>query len=252
MFSPYWNTIAIETVKDIFVRPQTTQLMADLLGVSVTEFLLLTQTFTLPWLVLLGKSDVIKRISEARKDKEGWLACMETSNMVAILAFLLAQRSDDVENFVMSRFKAVSSQFKQVEFSDLMRVEPASQVFHLLKAAGEADDAKKARVMFIDKYLPPIANYKQIHGALQILAQHTNTGPEHSRASTDAVGRFLEQHILGLVARLSEVINDSRDTHAGKEKDRCVKAFAELVRAAKAHTRVARPQVCMINMLESK
>ena len=144
MFSPYWNTVAIETVKDIFVRPQTAQLMADLLGISVTEFLLLTQTFTLPWLVLLGRPDVIKRITDARQDKEGCLA--EPSNMAAVLAFLLAQRSGDIENYVMSRLKAVSSQFKEVEFSDLLRVEPASQVFHLLKAAGEADEAKKARV----------------------------------------------------------------------------------------------------------
>jgi serine/threonine-protein kinase ATR len=73
---------------------------------------------------------------------------------------------------------------------------------------------------------------------------NTSIGAANSHSKNDVVGRFLEQHILGLVARFSEVINDSRDTHPVKEKDRCVKAFAELVRAAKAHTRVARPQVC--------
>ena len=149
MFSPYWDTIAIEAVKDLLVRPQITQLMADLIGISVSEFLILTQTFTLPWLVSSGKPEIIKRIADARKDADGWLACMETSNMVAILAHLLTQRVSDVEHFVMSRFRAICSQFKEIDFADLIRVEPASQAFYLLKWAGEADEAKKSRVLII-------------------------------------------------------------------------------------------------------
>jgi serine/threonine-protein kinase ATR len=103
---------------------------------------------------------------------------------------------------------------------------------------------RKQGYLSINTCYAHLANYSQIHGALSILAKNTSIGTEHSHSTKDLVGRFLEQHILGLVARLSEVINDSRDTHPVKEKDRCVKAFVELVRAAKAHTRVARPQVC--------
>lgn len=57
------------------------------------------------------------------------------------------------------------------------------------------------------------------------------------------MGVFFEHHLLGIVARLSEVINDSRDEYPTKEKERCVKAFEELVRVAKNYTRTARPQV---------
>jgi serine/threonine-protein kinase ATR len=146
MFSPFWGTVAIEAVKDLLVRPQTTQLMADLLGISVSEFLVLTQSHTLPWLVLLGKPEVIKRIAEARKDSQVWLSCMETSNLVAILPLLLIQNVPDTETYVMKLFKAISSQFKEIDFTDLLRVEPASQALHLLKLAGDADDSKKSRV----------------------------------------------------------------------------------------------------------
>lgn len=146
MFSPFWGTIAIEAVKDLLVRPQTTQLMADLLGISVSEFLVLTQSHTLPWLVLFGKPEVIKKIAEARKDEEVWLACMATSNLVAILPLLLIQNVPDTETFVMRLFKAVSPKFNEADFTELLRHEPASQAIHLLKLAGDADDSKKSRV----------------------------------------------------------------------------------------------------------
>lgn len=146
MFSPFWGTVAIEAVKDLLVRPQTTQLMADLLGISVSEFLVLTQSHTLPWLVFSGKSEVVKRIAEARKDAEPWFPCMETSNMVAILPLLLIQTVPDTEAYVMKSFKAISPRFKEIDFTDLLRVEPASQALHLLKLAGDADDSKKSRV----------------------------------------------------------------------------------------------------------
>lgn len=146
MFSPFWDTVAIEAVKDLLHRPQTTQLMADLLGISVSEFLVLTQSFTLPWLVLHGKPDVIKRISEARKDKEIWSTLMETSNLVAIMPLLLIQNVQDTEIFVMALFKTISSKFKHLDFAELVRIEPAQQAFNLLKIAAEADDSKKSRV----------------------------------------------------------------------------------------------------------
>lgn len=146
MLSSFWGTIAIEAVQDMVTRPQTTQLMADLLGMTVSQFLILTQSYTLPWLVLSEKPEVIKRISEARKDKEIWVACMETSNRVAILPLLLIQNVTDTEIFVMKRFRGISSQFKDLEFTDLLRCEPASQALNLLKMAGDAGDDKKSRV----------------------------------------------------------------------------------------------------------
>ncbi len=60
------------------------------------------------------------------------------------------------------------------------------------------------------------------------------------------VGAFLGLHVLGLVARISEVVNDSRDEHSVKQKERFVKALEELVKVAKSHARVARPQVYLL------
>ncbi len=54
---------------------------------------------------------------------------------------------------------------------------------------------------------------------------------------------FLEQHILGLVARISEVVNDSREERSMIDKRLSVKALIEMVLLGQASVRIARPQV---------
>ncbi len=54
---------------------------------------------------------------------------------------------------------------------------------------------------------------------------------------------FLNQHLLGLVSRLVETVNDSREEQTMAEKQRSVKAIEELVKLAKTDARAARPQV---------
>jgi len=157
MFSPFWDTIAIVTVKELLVKPQITQSMVDLLGThtvngkseswTVQEFLVLTQSFTLPYLVSSQKIDVIRRIAQASKGKdEKWPICMETSNLMPILAFLLVHDVADMESFIMSSLEATSSRFRNADITELMRVEPAAIALILLKAAGDADESKKSRV----------------------------------------------------------------------------------------------------------
>jgi serine/threonine-protein kinase ATR len=146
MFSAFWPSIAIEAVKNLLVRPQTPQLMADLLEINVPEFLVLTQAHTLPWLVLAKKTDVIQKIQQARKDPEVWMTITEPSNLNPILALLLVQNVPDMEDFIMSLLKSAHPRFKEIDLGDLIRVEPASTALQLLKAAGEADESKKSRV----------------------------------------------------------------------------------------------------------
>jgi serine/threonine-protein kinase ATR len=148
MFNPFWDDVAIAAVKDLLVRPQTTQLMADILGISVPEFLLLTQSSTLPHLVLSGQIDVIGRITQARGDDENLRTCMEPSNFASILALLIVQNIPDIEALTTSVLRAVSPLFKQqdMDFTDWMRSDPAGLGLRLLRVAGQAPDNMKSRV----------------------------------------------------------------------------------------------------------
>lgn len=160
MFSEFWASIAIMAVKDLLVKPQISQLMADLLDKTVPELLISTQTYTLPWLVLTRKIDVIKRISQARKDEDLWITCLTFPNIAPIVSLLLTQDVADTEAFVMSHLKSVSPRFemldtgKPLEFTDLIGIKPADYALQLLKIAGEADGAKKQKVSSPCLYKP--------------------------------------------------------------------------------------------------
>lgn len=58
---------------------------------------------------------------------------------------------------------------------------------------------------------------------------------------------FLNQHILGLVTRIVEAVNGTRDEHMITERERSIKAMEELVKLAKTDARAARPQVRLQN-----
>ncbi|KUJ09266.1 protein kinase-like protein rad3 [Mollisia scopiformis] len=227
LFSPFWNVVAIEAVTNLLVRPQTSQLMADLLGISVTEFLRLTQSHTLPYLVMSKKVGVIKRISEATNEEIFYLI-MRPENLVAVFALLLQQSVTDMEVYIMSLLGFASSEFKRADFHQLLRIGPCEQALHLLKAAAEADDSKRSRIRL----------------GMQFLAEHTI---EHTKGKAfNALSSFFDYHILGLVAHLSQVVNDADLKQTVTEKRRSVKAVEELVKMAKAQTRIARPQLCAI------
>jgi serine/threonine-protein kinase ATR len=120
--------------------------MADLLGMSVSEFLVLTQSHTLPWLVLNQQAVVVKRIAEARRAPETSVMCMDPINWCPILALLLVQPVPDMELYVLATLRRAVIGFKESDLTLLIRVEPASTALCLLKAAGEADEGKKSRV----------------------------------------------------------------------------------------------------------
>ncbi|EKD14277.1 phosphatidylinositol 3 [Drepanopeziza brunnea f. sp. 'multigermtubi' MB_m1] len=226
LLSSFWSSVATAAVTDLLVKPQTAQLIADLLGISVAQFLVLTQSYTLPFLVLNQKFDVIKKISEARLDGDNYAVCLDPSNLAPILALLLVQNVPDLDSYIMGLLRRVSSEFKGLDLGDLTTVEPMYQALYLLKAAGQADESQKSRIRF----------------ALQFLATR---GSENQGSKKNSVtGIFLKQHLLGIVARIVDVISAAKDEQMMTEKERSVKAIEELVKLAQKHARTARPQLC--------
>jgi len=146
LFEPYWDVVALCTVKDLITKPQTTQHMAELFNISVEDFLLLTQAHSLPYLVLNQNFDIIKRISQARGDQWPWQVLFEASNLSRILTLLLQQSTNDHETYIMGLLSAYDDKFKNNDLVDIIKIEPATTAFYLLMAAGEADPSVKSRV----------------------------------------------------------------------------------------------------------
>jgi serine/threonine-protein kinase ATR len=145
LFMPYWRTIAPNVVKDLLRRPQVAQHLSDLLAMSVPEFLCLTQVYTIPFLVLTKKRDILQKIADAC-DLTIMPLCMDHNNMAAILSCILLQAAEDTENLIMALFNAASPDFNQIDHVELIRAEPILTASELLKAASEDNPSLKSRV----------------------------------------------------------------------------------------------------------
>lgn len=151
LFSAFWGAVASEAVKDLVVRPQASQLMADLLGMSVTEFLVLTQSHTLPYLVKAKNLAVISRIAEANnKNNFNLLMDKDKSNLDAVVALLLQQSVADMETYIMSLLRLADPEFKNSDLQHFLKIRAAEKALLLLEAAAEADDSKKSRVSYVE------------------------------------------------------------------------------------------------------
>ena len=111
MFRPFWRSIGPTVVKDLQNRPQTAQLISDLLRISVPELLISIQSDVLPWLVLTKRQDVIVRIAQARGETDPGNSCLVGPNRGPIMAMLLVQNVPDLENFVTTLYRHISPLF---------------------------------------------------------------------------------------------------------------------------------------------
>lgn len=121
--------------------------LCELLGMKVDSFLRLTEVHVLPYLVLTRKRDIICRIGAGRTEGETpFDVCSEKNNLAAILAFLLAQESNNPEVMIMSLLAEIDPAFKGRTLAELVRIEPILIACDLLKSLGAAGEQNKERV----------------------------------------------------------------------------------------------------------
>ncbi|GAT25415.1 UVSB [Aspergillus luchuensis] len=121
--------------------------LCDLLGMKVDDFLRLTETYVLPYLVLTRKRDVIVRVGATYKDaKTPFDICSEKNNLASILAFLLSQPSPNPEESVMSALSEVDAAFRGRTLAELLRIEPILIACDLLKGLGDLGEDKGKRI----------------------------------------------------------------------------------------------------------
>ena len=230
VFAPYWRIISVFVVDNLQRRPQIAQQMSDLIAMSVSEFLVLTQVHTTPFFVLTKKQEILRRIADAC-GRSLMALCREHANLAAILASILLQSSNDPENLVMALLNAVSPEFAHVDCAELLKSEPQATAAELLKSAGDIDESKRPRA----------------HQALKLLAIVTQSKQGVSRGpppKTEAMGPFFENHVLGIMAILADTINDGKGPQPRLEKVICLGAIREMIRIARGRVSNGLPQIC--------
>ncbi|PHH88275.1 hypothetical protein CDD83_7759 [Cordyceps sp. RAO-2017] len=162
---------------------------------------------------------------------------MDGANLAATLALLLVQNADDIENFTKSRLNEISPHFHSLTLLDLFQSEPVLIALELLRSAASADKARQ----------------QVIHKALHLMATTILSANKDTKLKkSNVIGRFLQSHVLGLMARLTDVINDSISTHPPITEQRsCIRTLEEMIRVCKGYARIARPQIsaCLLSAI---
>ena len=142
-------------VRNLQSRPYMAEQLCELLGMKVDSFLRLTEVHVLPYLVLTRKRDIICRIGASRSEGESpFDVCSEKNNLAAILAFLLAQESNNPEAMIMSLLAEIDPAFKGRSLAELVRIEPILIACDLLKSLGDAGEQNKERVNIFLNVVP--------------------------------------------------------------------------------------------------
>ncbi|KAK4200596.1 hypothetical protein QBC40DRAFT_68990 [Triangularia verruculosa] len=237
LFRPFWPSLAFSVVKDLVSRPQTTQLVAELLQFSVHNLLKLLQRHALPWLVLSRKRDVIQKIAEARGEKESWAPCVDAENLPSILALLLVQQVPDVVEHSMALLQHTSAHFNKSPLGDFLRTGPLLIAVELFKYAAAGDDDRKP----------------QVRTALVTMATLVKgVQKDKNMSKTDWIGGFLHPYALGMAARLVETINDTHNVHPPmQERKLCIRAMEVMIRVCSSYASIARTQIsaCLVTAL---
>ncbi|KAI0867886.1 phosphatidylinositol 3 [Hypoxylon argillaceum] len=236
LFGFYWSSLAYLAVRDIVAQPKLAQLLAEMQEMSVAELLLHIQADALPYLVLNKKKDVIQMIADARNETELWQPCLDNANLGRILALLITQEAADIRQYTMSLLRYISSHFDEFDLADLLQTEPLTTTLHVLKAAANADEARKPH----------------IRSALHQMASMILVANGESKKGSQATGRFLHHHALALMAQLTDTINDGAVIRAPfHERRQCIKAMEEMIRMGKNNVRIVRPQIsaCLLGAM---
>ncbi|KAI8186429.1 hypothetical protein K4K51_010488 [Colletotrichum sp. SAR 10_75] len=236
LFEPFWRNLAYFAVKDMVARPQISRSLAEILQISVNEFLLLIQTHALPWLVLMKKRDVIQKIAEARGEKDVGFLVMDSINIGPVLGLLLVQDVPDVAQFTMARLVEFAPTLADTTLADVIQAELVMVVLELLKAAAEADETRKARVI----------------DAITTMCNLVMAANKEKPKKGNLIGRFLQAYMLGLMARLADVINDFHGLCLPPEEQiRCIRALEEAIKLCQSYVRIARPHIaaCLLSAI---
>jgi serine/threonine-protein kinase ATR len=250
LFQPYWSSLAFSVVKDLVTKPQTASKVAELLQLpgGVPELLRLLQRHALPWLVFKKKRDVIQKFAEARGETESYEPCIDTANLASILALLLTQEVPDIASFAMSLLRNISQRFKEPELVDLLRTDALLVALELFKIAADGDENRRSRVSGLPRPVRQSRpNRPQVRTALATVGTLLVDPKYKKDKKSEIIGRYIEQHALGLASKLGETITDSLGSNPPMQDRRaCIRTMEEMLRICRTSMCNARPQVCYV------
>ncbi|PWW75517.1 hypothetical protein C7212DRAFT_358109 [Tuber magnatum] len=227
MLSPFWPSISVGVVKQLQSKPQIAQLLSEIVGMELSDFLKTTQGYTVPYLILWKRPELVERVAQACKTD---VVSLALSNMAHILALLLTQETDNVEAFTLHLLAHATAEFKDISLGEIARPDAMSLAAELLKAAVDADEDRKIRIFYALRLVAALT-YKKVAGARR-------------NREVDHLEVFFETNVLGIFATFNDYLKDIGGKLSIPEKIRIMRAIEEMVKLARGSVSSAVPQIC--------
>ena len=229
---PFMAALALTVVHDLLSRPQKIQQLCDLMGIEVKTFLLTTQKYTIPSLVMAKRKDILERIAIARgKSTTVRDLCLQPrTTLASIVALLLMQPAKDLEASAMDCLIEVAPEFRGEDVGNLVKLDPTLIACEMLKQISEVPATRKPRALH----------------SIQVLANITERRPGQSKIHAKparVLQEFLEHHMLGIMTFFSSIVYNASGPQPQVEKLRCVKAVAEMMKLVGKNAGTALPQI---------
>ena len=233
IFSPFWPSISIKVIEQMRSRPQILQRLADILEIRDAAFLIRTQNFTVPFLVLGRHRQGLEEMS-AKMGLRVWEMLKE--NMPYILAGLFTQDRQKMENgisFLVNLMSAKSTNDTSKPMIDTRTLIFSSRTpltIELLKMLATESDSKREKVFHALQTVAAYVSEKPITDAKGVKAQ-------------DLLKLYLQNNILELMNHFTDIITDKKGRKTFTEKIGCIAGIREIIRFAASASKSALPQV---------
>lgn len=163
---PFWRSISVPVVRQYQSKPQIVETLISWLGMTMDSFLILTEKFTVPYLVLEGKKEMIRRIG---KNSNRTMAVVCHDNMNHIMPVLLIQDVPNVEKHAINLFRTLSKKFDSSSLKELLWPDATFVAAELLIFAGDAGKDEVDRRARVTLYsLSMLVHCLPIHRPLKL------------------------------------------------------------------------------------
>ena len=141
--------MSVAIVKQLKSKPQILRLVCELISMDIDGFLRATIPFTLPYMILSKRHDVIERLRIAadpdQKDNVT-VSSLIADHCAAILGVILIQDMADLEAETLQLLREVCENLSAITLEELVRSEPIPLASEILKSCGGDDLKRKQRV----------------------------------------------------------------------------------------------------------
>ena len=230
IFSPFWPSISIKVVEQMRSRPQILQRLCEILDIRDSMFLMRTQNYTVPPLVLGKHRDVLEQLSQ-KMGVRVWEMLNDTMPYILAGIFTQDNRPTGTKTDFLVELMATNKDVKLTfDTKSLISSCRTPLTVELLKMLAGESDAKRERVF----------------QALQTVAMYVSEKPLASRGgpgALDFVKSYLLTNILELMSYFTDIVTDKKGRKTFTEKIGCIAGIQEIIIFASGASKAALPQV---------